>query len=76
VVQTPDAPLLTITLTATNTAIISWPSPSSGFNLQQNGDLKTTNWVAPSETVADNGTIKYITVNPPVGNRFYRLARP
>jgi hypothetical protein len=76
VVQTPDAPLLTIMLTATNTAIISWPSPSPGFNLQQNGDLNTTNWVAPSETVADNGTIKYIIVSLPNGSRFYRLFKP
>jgi hypothetical protein len=38
-VQTPAAPLLSITLTSTNTAIISWPSPSSGFALRQNTDL-------------------------------------
>jgi len=30
-VQTPGAPLLSITLTTTNTALISWPSPSTGF---------------------------------------------
>jgi hypothetical protein len=76
VVQTPGAPLLTITRTATNTAVISWPSPSIGFNLQQNGDLSTTNWVAPSETVADNGTSKYIIVSPSSGQRFYRLFKP
>src|SRR5882724_11803507 len=31
--QTPAAPLLSIRLTATNTAQILWPSPSPGFNL-------------------------------------------
>src|SRR5947199_1537264 len=35
-VQTPSAPLLTITLTATNTALVSWAYPSTGFSLQQN----------------------------------------
>jgi hypothetical protein len=30
-VQTPGAPLLTIRLTTTNTAIVSWPSPSTGW---------------------------------------------
>ena len=67
------APLLGITLTTTNTAMVYWPSPSTGWSLQQNNDLKTVNWVAPAETVNDNGTIRYIIANPPTGNRFYRL---
>ena len=74
-VQTPGAPLLTITLTTTNTAMVSWPSPSTGFNLQQNNDLSTISWVTPAESVTDNGTIKYIIVNPPIGNRYYRLKK-
>jgi hypothetical protein len=72
-VQTLGAPQLTITLTTTNTAMVSWPSPSTGFNLQQNTNLTTVNWVTPAESVTDNGTIKYIIVNPPVGDRYYRL---
>jgi hypothetical protein len=75
-VQTVGAPLLTIRLTATNTVMVSWPSPSTGFNLQQNTDLTAPSWVAPSEGVTDNGTIKFIIVNPPSGNRFYRLVHP
>src|SRR6266581_9809772 len=39
VVQTPGAPLLTITLTSTNTAVVSWPYPSPGFALQENANL-------------------------------------
>jgi len=75
-VQTPGAPLLTIRLTTTNTALVSWPSPSTGFTLQQNADLNTTNWVAAPQSVSDNGTNKVILVNPPAGNRFYRLFKP
>ena len=75
-VQTPGAPVLTIKLTPTNTAMVSWPSPSTGYNLQVNTSLATTNWVTPAESVTDNGTIKYIIVNPPTGNRFYRLKNP
>jgi hypothetical protein len=75
-VQTPGAPVLSITLTATNTAMVYWPSPSTGYSLQVNTDLTTTNWVAPPETVTDNGTIKLIIVNPPTGKRFYRLQHP
>jgi hypothetical protein len=53
--------------------MVSWPSPSTGWNLQQNTDLGTVNWVTPAETVNNNGSIKYIIINPPTGNRFYRL---
>jgi hypothetical protein len=74
--QTPSAPLLTIRLTQTNTVVISWPSPSTGFSLQQNSDLNTATWSAPPETITDNGTNKFIIVNPPTGNRFYRLSKP
>jgi hypothetical protein len=68
----PGAPLLTITLTTTNTAMVSWPSPSTGWSLQQNNDLSPANWVAGPAPV-DNGIIKYIIVTPLNGNRFYRL---
>jgi len=74
-VQIPGAPLLTIRLTSTNTALVLWPSPSTGFALQQNADLNTTNWIA-APTASDNGTNKFIIVNPPAGKRFYRLSRP
>jgi hypothetical protein len=75
-VQTPGAPLLTIRLTAANTAIISWPSFSPGFVLQQNADLNTPNWVTAPQSVSDNGTNKFILVNPLAGKHFYRLFKP
>jgi hypothetical protein len=74
--QTPGAPLLSILLTTTNTAMVYWPSPSTGFELLQNADLTTSNWVTPPQSVTDNGSIKYIIVNPPSGNQFYRLRNP
>src|SRR2546426_401573 len=59
-VQTPGAPLLSITLTSTNTALVSWPSPSTGFTLQQNGNtVASANWSNVTAGVTDNGTIKY-----------------
>ncbi len=72
-VQTPGAPLLSVWRTTTNTVVVSWPSPATGFALYQNTNVNTTNWVTPVETVYDNGTNKFIIVNPPAGNRFYRL---
>ena len=75
VMQTPGVPTLKITLTSTNTALVSWPSPSTGFALQQSTNLNSTNWIAVPETASDNGVINYIIVNPPAGNRLYRLKK-
>jgi len=72
-VQTPGAPMLKILLTATNTALVSWPAPSTGFSLQQNTSLNAANWLAPAETINSNGSTKFIIVSPPAGQRFYRL---
>jgi hypothetical protein len=76
-VQTPGAPLLSIALNPQFPAVtVSWPSPSTGFVLQQTADLTGTNWVAVSLPLNDNGTSKFVIVNPPGGNRFYRLFKP
>jgi len=70
-VQTPGAPLLTITCSG-NSVTVSWPSPSTGWTLQQNSDLTTTSW-STSSGISDNGTIKSITITSPTGNLFFRL---
>jgi len=71
-VQTPGAPLLTITHSG-NKAIVSWPSLSTGFTLQTNGNLATSSWVNYGGIVGDDGTIKTVTNTPPAGNLFFRL---
>src|SRR5690242_302022 len=44
-VQTPGAPRLSIQRTTTNTVVVSWPSSSSGFTLQQNTNgVAMVNW--------------------------------
>ena len=75
--QTPGAPLLTIRLTITNTVAISWPSTSTGFVLQQNSNsVASVNWSNVVTTPLDDGMTKTVVVNPPAGNRFYRLFKP
>src|SRR5437868_5309111 len=64
-VQTAGAPVLHIARTATNTVVVSWPSPSTGFSLHVSTNL--TSWGVPSETVNNDGTVKSIVVNPPAG---------
>jgi hypothetical protein len=72
-IQAPGAPWLTITRTPTNSVIISWPSPSTGWVLWQNTNLNTANWSEVLTTPNDDGTTRSVTVAPPLGNRFYRL---
>jgi hypothetical protein len=74
-VQTPGAPTLWIKRTTTNTVMVYWLSPATGYNLQVKTDLTTATWTSPPETITDNGTLKYIIVNPPSGKRFYRLIK-
>ncbi len=75
-IQEPGAPLLTITRSGTN-AILSWPSPSTGFGLEQNSVFGTTNWSSVGLSPSDNGTTKSVTVPAfMMGNRFYRLHKP
>ena len=70
-VQTPGAPLLTITYTS-NQAIVSWPSSVTGWTLQTNVNLSTGNWVAYGGTILNN----IVANSPPMGNLFFRLTHP
>jgi hypothetical protein len=70
-----SAPLqmLTVTLTTTNTALISWPYPSTGFVLEENSTLGTTNWTSVTNTVVNDGLLNRLVVPVTTGNKFFRL---
>jgi hypothetical protein len=67
-VQTPGAPLLTITQLG-NQAIVSWSPSVSGWTLQTNINLATPTWGNYLGAVVNNS----ITNSPPKGNLFFRL---
>jgi len=71
-IQEVGAPLLTITRSG-STVTISWPSPSTGFDLQETRNLGSPNWTGSVLTINDNGTTKSVTIPAPIGSRFYRL---
>ena len=76
-VQTPGAPLLSIARTTTNTVAVYWPSPATDFVLQQNtNSIASVNWSNVVTTPTDDGTTRTVVINPPGGNRFYRLFHP
>ena len=72
VVQTPGAPLLTVTRSGNN-VIVSWPYPSSGFGLQQNSNVNTTNWTTSGFSITTNAVNNSITIPSPTGKLFFRL---
>jgi hypothetical protein len=73
----PQQPALRISLTSTNTIAVSWPSPSTGWTLQQNSSgISTANWSDITSGILDEGTTRTLVVSPPSGNRFFRLINP
>ena len=69
-VQTPGAPLLTITYSG-NQAIVSWPSSATGWTLQTNANPATPTWGNYLGTIVNNS----VTIAPPLGNVFFRLKK-
>ena len=75
-VQTPGAPLLKITRSGTS-AVVSWPSPATGWKLQQNiSGLNSADWSDVTDPMQDDGTTKTLIVSLPTGTRYYRLSKP
>jgi hypothetical protein len=77
-IQTPGAPVLTVTRTATNTVVVAWPGPEAGWRLQATASLSTapvvwTTLPAPYQTCGSNICV---LETAPVGNRYYRLFKP
>jgi len=76
-VQTPGAPALRVVFTATNTVVVAWPSPSTGFSLQQNPVVNNAvSWSGVTNAPVVVGSEKQVILSPPAGNRFFRLNSP
>jgi hypothetical protein len=78
-IQTPGAPRLTVTRSG-NSVIISWPDPSTDYELQETSALVTpssaTVWNNNGGTVNVSNGEKQITITAPVGNKYFRLRKP
>ena len=69
-------PALTITPAGTN-SVVSWPSTAVGFNLYQNSDLLSTNWVrVTNQPNVAAGTNTLLVSATTAGTEFYRLKFP
>ncbi len=70
------APQLSLTAQLPGALVITWPTNFTGFVLQQNSDLGTTNWLIATNPASVVGTNKQVTITPLNGNGFFRLVRP
>lgn len=71
-------PMLTITRIGVNQVRLSWPSPSTGYNLESTGNLNSPIiWTPVNTTVTDNGLLKSVTlfIDGNTAARFFRLKK-
>jgi hypothetical protein len=73
---TVSLPKLAIQTTSTNTVLISWPYPSSGFRLMETPSLSETNWTEVTTPATQVGADNQVPAANPQGARFYRLRKP
>jgi hypothetical protein len=52
-----------------------WNNALTGWTLQQNADITTTNWTPSGGAVSNDGTNNFITITPSPGNLFFRLSQ-
>jgi uncharacterized repeat protein (TIGR03803 family) len=71
----PQPPQLTVTFVGPDSVVVLWPDTGS-YTLQTNGVLSTSNWVAYGGTVTTINGTNSVTIMPPTGNLFFRLASP
>ena len=74
VVQTPGLPNLTITFVSPNSVKVSWPDTGS-YTLQQNTNLAGGGWTTSGYSITTANGTNSITITPPTGNLFFRLAK-
>jgi hypothetical protein len=73
VVQMPGSPTLAITHTGSS-VVISWPTPSSNFTLQQNTSVDNApGWGAVSQTTNSASGTNSVTIPATSGHLFFRL---
>ena len=61
---------------ASNQFVIAWPANATGFVLQQNSNLTTTNWITVTNTVNPTGSQNRVFISPLTTNSYFRLIQP
>src|SRR5437016_9482391 len=70
-------PQLHVTPGSPGNVLLSWPSPSTSYVLQENLNLSNpAGWTDVAGLVSDDGTLKTITRPVSGSTRYYRLRKP
>ena len=69
-----SAPVLSINYSGGN-ATVTWAACFTGFFLQQNADLTTTNWTDVTIIPTITNGLNQVVISPALGNQFYRLKK-
>jgi uncharacterized repeat protein (TIGR03803 family) len=69
------APALSVRRSS-NSVILSWPSPSTGFQLESTPTLTAPSWTAIPNAPADDGTNKSVTLPLQPAQHYFRLQSP
>lgn len=76
VVQTTNAPTLGVTHSS-GEVVISWPTPTASWTLQQNTNLADAGaWVTSGYPVTTTNGVSSITITSATDNLFFRLSQP
>jgi hypothetical protein len=68
-------PALSIEITNTNAVILSWPvPPSTNFVLQQNSDLRTTNWITLTNLPTVTSNRNQLSLSTFLVSQFFRIS--
>ncbi|MSU59447.1 MAG: hypothetical protein EXS35_14960 [Pedosphaera sp.] len=73
---TPHGPALRFELTGTNTAVISWPAPSTGYSLQRNAAIGANTWISVTNVPVEINSRKQVVLPFSTTNSFFRLKYP
>jgi hypothetical protein len=75
-VQTPDAPVLHLSLSATNTVLLSWEATITDFVLEQSSDANGSAWTRVETATVTVGANQNVSLPLTAGNKFFRLRKP
>jgi len=76
--QQPNLPRLTITRTNVTHVDLTWPNPSTGYQLWYKDALENSAWIQDTDDVAISGSdgAWHAIINISSGKRFFRLQHP
>lgn len=75
-IQSPEAPTLSISQVNPDGVIVCWPEPSTGWTLQESADLNANSWITSLRTPSVREGNRCVLITSPLKQLFLRLVKP